>query len=96
MARDLHAVLARSPGGLVIQLDAGDALLESGRDAEARERVIAARGLAVDGLAEAGRAVTALREPVGDVDAVLDELTTTHRELGGEVAVERSACATCW
>lgn len=90
IARDLHDVLAHSLGGLVIQLDAVDALLESGRTLDARERVIAARTLAVSGLDEAKRAVTALREPVGSLDAVVDELTRIHADLGGEATVETS------
>ncbi|MFG1925274.1 sensor histidine kinase [Cryptosporangium sp. NPDC048952] len=90
IARDLHDVLAHSLGGLVIQLDAVDALLESGRDAEARQRVISARELAVDGLAEAKRAVTALHEPPSDVESALAEMAATHRQLGGAVVVQQT------
>jgi len=63
LARDIHDVLAHSLGGLVIQLDAADALLESGHLDEATARVRDARALAVSGLGEARRAVDALREP---------------------------------
>lgn len=63
LARDLHDVLAHSLGGLVLQLEAADALLEAGDTEAARRRVVDARGLAVDGLAEARRAVAALRQP---------------------------------
>jgi signal transduction histidine kinase len=62
-ARDIHDVLAHSLGGLVLQLDAVEALLEAGRTAEAATRVTDARALAADGLAEARRAVAALRDP---------------------------------
>ncbi|MFI5956005.1 sensor histidine kinase [Cryptosporangium sp. NPDC051539] len=89
IARDLHDVLAHSLGGLVIQLDAVDALLESGRETEARQRVIAARELAVSGLDEAKRAVSALRDPATDIPETLAALTETHRELGGRVVLEQ-------
>ena len=61
-ARDVHDVLAHSLGGLVLQLDAVEALLEAGRVEDATRRAADARTLAVDGLAEARRAVRALRE----------------------------------
>ena len=62
VARDIHDVLAHSLGGLVIQLDAVEALLENGRTDEAAARVTAARSLAADGLGEARRAVATLRD----------------------------------
>jgi signal transduction histidine kinase len=93
IARDLHDVLAHSLGGLVLQLDAVDALLESGDVAAARTRAQDARALAADGLADARRAVAALREPADrgstpvapcDLEADLRELVAAHRALGGE------------
>ncbi|MEO7014989.1 MAG: histidine kinase [Leifsonia sp.] len=63
VARDIHDVLAHSLGGLVIQLDAVDALLDVGDVAAAQQRVMDARRLAADGLGEARRAVAALRDP---------------------------------
>ncbi|MBS1905812.1 MAG: hypothetical protein JST33_04420 [Actinobacteria bacterium] len=63
IARDLHDVLAHSLGGLVVQLDAAEALLDAGNADRAAERVTAARRLAVAGLDEAREAVRALREP---------------------------------
>ncbi|GAA4142881.1 histidine kinase [Leifsonia shinshuensis] len=100
IARDLHDVLAHSLGGLVIQLDAVDALLEAGDAPAARERVVAARGLAADGLAEARRAVAALRDPDGsngeaavahaDFRATLDDLLAAHRTLGGSAALRET------
>ncbi|MBU2667151.1 sensor histidine kinase [Actinoplanes bogorensis] len=89
IARDLHDVLAHSLGGLVIQLDAVDALLEAGRGGEARDKVQAARQLAVSGLGEARRAVGALREPGLSVA----ELVAAHRALGGQVVVRGDADA---
>ena len=63
VARDIHDVLAHSLGGLVIQLDAVEALLETGDTGAALQRVTDARRLAADGLGEARRAVAALRDP---------------------------------
>jgi signal transduction histidine kinase len=90
IARDLHDVLAHSLGGLVIQLEAVDALLESGRVDAARQRVAAARALAVSGLADAKQAVATLRTPEEDVDAVVEEMVGAHRSLGGQVVVRGS------
>lgn len=94
-ARDIHDVLAHSLGGLVLQLDAVEALLEAGRVDEAARRAGEARTLAADGLAEARRAVHALRddadtEPQGDVEAPsrasrLETLLEDHRSFGGTV-----------
>jgi signal transduction histidine kinase len=91
IARDLHDVLAHSLGGLVIQLEVVDALLESGRAGEARSRVQAARALAVSGFDEAKRAVSALREPSQPLSAIVDGLADTHRSLNGQVAVRGDA-----
>ena len=66
IGREVHDVLAHSLGALSVQLDAADALLESGHDStKARELVQRARRLAVQGLEETRQAVHALRdEPV--------------------------------
>ena len=89
IARDIHDVLAHSLGGLVLQLDAVDALLESGKTEEAHARALAARGLAASGLDEARRAVDALRDPDDAVDiaTALAELVATHRSLGAEATL---------
>jgi signal transduction histidine kinase len=91
IARDLHDVLAHSLGGLVIQLEAVDALLESGRSADARARIRAARTLAVSGLDEARRAVSALREPSLPLSSVVGDLAEAHRSIGGQVTVRGDA-----
>lgn len=92
VARDIHDVLAHSLGGLVIQLDAVEALLEAGRLDDAAVRVSQARTLASEGLADARRAVSALRDDsptdVTVVDSALSDLVATHRNLGFDVAVE--------
>jgi signal transduction histidine kinase len=72
VARDVHDLLAHSLGGLVLQLDAVEALLEAGRLDDAARRAADARVLAADGLAEARRAVRALREDPTADDAVAD------------------------
>jgi len=99
LAADIHDVLAHSLGGLVIQLDAVDALLESGDTTSAAARVRDARTLAAEGLGEARRAVAALSDPpafgdslvagssvVADVVALVD----AHRSLGGRARFSQS------
>ena len=88
IARDIHDVLAHSLGGLVLQLDAIDALLDSGKTDDAHARVTAARALAASGLDEARRAVDALRDPetTADLAGAIEDLVVTHRSLGGAAA----------
>lgn len=92
IARDIHDVLAHSLGGLVLQLDAVEALLESGRTAEASARVGAARGLAAEGLEEARRAVDTLRDPEAAADpaAAIQRLVETHRSLGARAELRET------
>jgi signal transduction histidine kinase len=67
IARDIHDVLAHTLAGLVIQLEATDALIGQGTEpAAVRARVQRAHELAREGLQEARRAVGALR---GDAPA---------------------------
>ncbi|MFF1574335.1 sensor histidine kinase [Leifsonia sp. NPDC058292] len=104
VARDIHDVLAHSLGGLVIQLDAVEALLEAGDVPSAQRRVTDARRLAADGLGEARRAVAALRDPAAAAvgpeaetavepsafEATIGDLLGAHRSLGGPVDLEMS------
>jgi len=92
LASEIHDVLAHSLGGLVIQLDAVDALLESGDAAAAAAKVRDARALAAEGLGEARRAVAALSDPPAEpsvrvpasrVVADVSALVTAHDSLGG-------------
>ncbi|RIX30678.1 two-component sensor histidine kinase [Amnibacterium setariae] len=101
VARDIHDVLAHGLGGLVLQLDAIEALLERGRVDEAAVRAGAARSLAAEGLADARRAVAALRDPARETepapavpDEALDDLLAAHRSLGGELEVVGDAALT--
>jgi signal transduction histidine kinase len=72
IAREIHDVLAHTLGGLVIQLDAADALLGDGGDPQGGRNLVAgARHLAVEGLDETRRAITALRtDPVALPEAL--------------------------
>jgi signal transduction histidine kinase len=85
IGRELHDVLAHSLGALSVQLEAADALLEAdGGSANAREHVRRARGLAVEGLAEARKAVQALHdEPV----ALSEQLTALAAADGAALTV---------
>jgi len=91
LARNLHDVLAHTLGGLVLQLDATEALIERGDTEAALARSRSARRLAGEGLDEARRAVAALRggaghdghERPGEVMDAVDQLLRTHRSLGG-------------
>jgi signal transduction histidine kinase len=58
----VHDVLAHSLGALAVQLEALDALLDSGDMERARNAVATSRRLAVEGLDETRRAVHALRD----------------------------------
>ncbi|MEU9126206.1 sensor histidine kinase [Streptomyces sp. NPDC048506] len=84
IAREIHDVLAHSLGALSVQLEVVDALLEAEppRTREAAERVRKARRIAVEGLAETRRAITALRmdtAPLPDaVRALADSLRERH------------------
>ncbi|OII12360.1 sensor histidine kinase [Curtobacterium sp. MCBA15_008] len=90
-ARDIHDVLAHSLGGLVLQLDAVEALLEAGRVEDAAQRAGEARALAADGLAEARRAVHALRDADdADASAPAAEPTTSTDATGPAAAIRSS------
>jgi signal transduction histidine kinase len=85
IGREVHDVLAHSLGALSVQLEATDALLESGGDqAKARELVQQARRIAVDGLTETRKAVHALRdEPV----ALSEQLAALAATDGAQLTV---------
>jgi signal transduction histidine kinase len=91
IARDMHDVLAHTLGGLVLQLDAADALLEAGEVDRAAERVKASHRLAVSGLADARRVVGALRAEGVDLGAELQRLADDHRGSDGRVEVRIDA-----
>lgn len=92
IARDLHDVLAHTLGGLVVQLDAVEALTEAGRIGEAADRAHAARELAADGLREARIAVGVLDGTraldLADLVEQVRRLITTEQRLGASVVAD--------
>ncbi|HEY3561635.1 MAG TPA: histidine kinase [Kribbella sp.] len=87
IARDVHDVLAHSLAGLSLSLQGARLMLvRDGASPDAIEQVTRAQGLAAEGLAEARRAVAALREDaVPDVRA-LGDLVTAYRLESGAAA----------
>ena len=89
IGREIHDVLAHSLGALSVQLDAADALLEQGSDTDrARHLVRESRRLAVDGLAEARRAVQALR---GEQSSLAEQLAALVARDGASLRVTGDA-----
>jgi signal transduction histidine kinase len=88
IAREIHDILAHTLGGLVVQLDAAEALLGEGGDpGRGRQLVVGARHLAVEGLEETRRAIAALRaDPISLPDALADLAggngSVTHQVTG--------------
>ncbi|MDH6628783.1 signal transduction histidine kinase [Streptomyces sp. LBL] len=73
IAREIHDVLAHSLSAQLVHLEAARLLIEQGADREQiLERVVAARGMARDGLSETRQALSALR---GELTPLEDFLT---------------------
>ncbi|GGN72264.1 two-component sensor histidine kinase [Streptomyces albiflavescens] len=92
IAREIHDVLAHSLSAQLVHLEAARLLIERGADRETiLERVVAARGMAREGLAETRQALSALRGEMSPVEDFLSELVATAD--GAEVTVtgERQA-----
>jgi signal transduction histidine kinase len=88
IAREIHDVLAHTLGGLVVQLDAADALLGEGDDPAGGRRLVGgARRLAVEGLEESRRAIAALRTDPVDLPEALAALAAGD-DRGGRVSYE--------
>ncbi|MEU6236446.1 histidine kinase [Kitasatospora sp. NPDC047058] len=80
IAREIHDVLAHSLSAQLVHLEAARLMLDSGIDREQiRERVVAARRMAQDGLAETRQALSALRGEFTPVGEFLVELTGRER-----------------
>jgi signal transduction histidine kinase len=78
IAREIHDILAHTLGGLIVQLDAADALLGEGHDAAGGRRLVGeARHLAVAGLDETRQAIAALRTDPVDLPEALHTLATS-------------------
>ncbi|WP_181803133.1 sensor histidine kinase [Streptomyces shenzhenensis] len=86
IAREIHDVLAHSLSAQMVHLEAARLLIERGADREQiLERVVAARGMARDGLAETRQALSALR---GELTPLEDFLTALVDSTdGAEVTV---------
>ncbi len=61
ISRDIHDVLAHSLSGVSMQLELSEMLLDQGEQARARSAIDKAHSMVREGMAEARRAVTALR-----------------------------------
>lgn len=78
IAREIHDVLAHSLSAQLVHLEAARLLIERGADREQiLERVVAARGMAREGLAETRQALSALRGEMSPVEDFLSELVAT-------------------
>ncbi|MFE2603727.1 sensor histidine kinase [Streptomyces mirabilis] len=78
IAREIHDVLAHSLSAQMVHLEAARLLIERGGDREQiLERVVAARGMAREGLAETRQALSALRGEMSPVEDFLSELVAT-------------------
>ncbi|MFJ9899723.1 sensor histidine kinase [Streptomyces sp. NPDC091280] len=86
IAREIHDVLAHSLSAQLVHLEAARLLIERGADRETiLERVVAARGMARDGLAETRQALSALRGEMTPLEDFLNEIVATT--AGAEVTV---------
>ncbi|MGW7791447.1 sensor histidine kinase [Streptomyces tricolor] len=86
IAREIHDVLAHSLSAQLVHLEAARLLIENGGDRDRiLERVVAARGMARDGLAETRQALSALRGELTPLEDFLAELVSTAD--GAEVTV---------
>jgi signal transduction histidine kinase len=77
VAREVHDVLAHTLSALAVQLEAADAVLESGDTGRARELVQRSRRLVTGGIEETRAAVRALREEPVELVSRLSELAAT-------------------
>lgn len=89
IARDIHDVLAHSLSAQLVHLEAARLLIERGADRDQiLERVVAARGMARDGLDETRQALSALRGDMTPLEDFLHELVASsdgaRLTVGGE------------
>ncbi|MEU6144657.1 histidine kinase [Streptomyces sp. NPDC047081] len=86
IAREIHDVLAHSLSAQLVHLEAARLLIERGADREQiLERVVAARGMARDGLDETRQALSALRGELTPLEDFLSQLVGTSS--GAEVTI---------
>jgi signal transduction histidine kinase len=80
--REIHDVLAHTLGGLIVQLAAADALLGDGGDPQrGRSLVTGARRLAIEGLDETRRAISALSTDPVALPEALASLAASHGSI---------------
>ncbi|MEV6672956.1 histidine kinase [Streptomyces sp. NPDC051162] len=88
IAREIHDVLAHSLSAQMVHLEAARLLIERGEDRQRiLERVVAARGMAREGLAETRQALSALRGEMSRVEDFLREASESEGarlEVAGE------------
>ncbi|QNS08601.1 sensor histidine kinase [Streptomyces xanthii] len=78
IAREIHDVLAHSLSAQLVHLEAARILIERGADRDQiLERVVAARGMARDGLDETRQALSALRGDLTPLEDFLRELVAS-------------------
>ncbi|MGY0019211.1 sensor histidine kinase [Streptomyces sp. YJ-C3] len=78
IAREIHDVLAHSLSAQLVHLEAARLLIERGADRDQiLDRVVAARGMARDGLAETRHALSALRGDMTPLEDFLQELVAS-------------------
>ena len=87
LAREIHDVLAHTLGAVSVQIEALDAVVGHEDDSALHARLRATRGLVVQGLDEARRAVAALRDDAPPLPQQLKELCAggdAVLDVGGE------------
>jgi signal transduction histidine kinase len=78
IAREIHDVLAHSLSAQMVHLEAARLLIERGAGQDQiLERVVAARGMAREGLAETRQALSALRGEMSPLEDFLSEIVAT-------------------
>ncbi|WP_316780598.1 sensor histidine kinase [Streptomyces sasae] len=92
IAREIHDLLAHGLSAQMVHLEAARLLIERGADREQiLERVVAARGMARDGLAETRQALSALRGELTPLEDFLTEIVGSVDGAGVTVTGERRA-----
>ncbi|MFJ6728260.1 sensor histidine kinase [Streptomyces sp. NPDC091281] len=87
IAREIHDVLAHSLSAQLVHLEAARLLIERGADrGQILDRVVAARGMARDGLEETRQALSALRGELTPLEEFLRDLVRSAD--GAEVTVD--------
>ncbi|MCX4856368.1 histidine kinase [Streptomyces canus] len=90
IAREIHDVLAHSLSAQLVHLEAARLLIEGGADRDQiLERVVAARGMARDGLAETRQALSALRGDMTPLEEFLTQLVGTADGAETTISGER-------